>query len=246
MEEISFSTILENTVPKLSPSSKYVSHRDNSGLYLYTINNPQNQNDYLGLISSDKCERCGPDISDPLKMVIWKMRGDFYSWNWLKRKAVCRGLDDLPTGLVAWDIYELSPRDRARDKLNSVCPGCPTEQCQYTVEVDGNCFSVSRVNYVQFGTMGRLCGWSLSYTMGIVNMWKTANNWLKLKGDIGADRDTTEWTVVGYNGWPRYPTPSTSPDLKKCKTDCPKYNTTFRYYWLGSGSDAPFLRERKE
>jgi len=197
--------------------------------YCFVGNDPHNRFDLHGLQDSaaDPCSRCGPDISQPLRSVIWKVRGDFYGWGRIRRWRACRSLDQLPWALGAWDIRELSPSRRQR--LNTYCEGCPTRDCWNTAEVDEGCYLPAAVNYVLFGTMGDLCGWSLTRTLWLVEMYKRS-----LGHPHGASWATTAWAVAGYNGWPRYPTPESDDRYSHCTTDCDPYTEGFSYIWSGS------------
>jgi RHS repeat-associated protein len=201
---------------------------DDLGLALFVLNNPANSSDAVGLQLYYRCARCGPDITAHLRQVIAQVARDYSTWSRITRWFKCKSLDTPPFSAGAWDIVELSPSLRYR--LNSVCSGCPTPACDETVAVDGECFRSYRVNYVLFGTQGRLCGWTLIRTLTLVAMWK------RVVYGHPMDADTAAWTIAGFNGWPRRA--GTPPTLlqRGCQTDCCRYmGPSFGYIWTPRG-----------
>jgi len=197
-------------------------------LYAFVENNPINKYDIYGLQTADinsECERCGPDITLALKQVINQVRADFARWSLKERKRRCNTLRNPFSASAAWDIVELSPS--VRHKLDGYGKGCPTTKCKETVEVEGQCVYSSRANYVLWGTMSKLCGWSFNYSMDLMETWK------QFAYGHGVDRDTLLYANVGYQGWPNtgMRVPSTTQNLKQCKTDCDVYNKPFSYHW---------------
>ncbi len=230
IDELGFNVLLESVVEDLNDlmASHFEARSGTSGqrdpLYVFVLNNPVSFFDVLGLTTEENpCEKCGPDITEPLKQVISKVRSDFAGWSRYKRWSKCAGLKSPLTAPTAWDVKELSPSQRG--KLNTAFPGCPTKKCWDTVEVDGGCYLASRANYVLFGTQGDLCGWSLADTLFLVEIWK------RLAYRRDADPDTVGWTTSGWIGWPSAAAPPTQPERKQCTLTCGSVPGPFDYIW---------------
>lgn len=206
-------------------------------LYGFERNNTLQEIDIVGLLESS-CDRCGPDITASLMGVVRQIRRDFVSWPKAERVKRCNALVGFTTAASAWDIEQLSPGQRAT--LDYIYPDCPTRQCSQTVSVDGQCVYSSRANYVQWGTMCDLCGWSKSKCIRLANVWKRIAYW------HGIDNDTKRWTELGYNKWPDSGAivPKKDPSLSHCAANCPSCGLSFTYKWSGGGRDDRRRRRR--
>lgn len=125
---------------------------------------------------------CGPDITENVLRVLDKMHNDWRRWDSSKKGEKCRDLINPATALSAWDITELSPgtapltEDQYEDAFGGTkgykkyikttkfwfegaAAACakPRWPCGNTVTFLGQCIHAQVVNYVQWGTMNRLC-----------------------------------------------------------------------------------------
>ncbi len=126
----------------------------------------------------NNCQRCGPDITDPLVSLLRQVVENYTTFQKIKG---CVRLNSFS----GWDILTLWDRnyDGNKDtdpKFNKLhrfaighydmwvpgfksVYGCPTKDadpkknCYGSVAVGGKCYKASAVNYVLYGTANRLC-----------------------------------------------------------------------------------------
>ncbi|MDD4349133.1 MAG: hypothetical protein PHF70_08490 [Opitutales bacterium] len=125
---------------------------------------------------------CGPDVTKPLAEVIQRIRSDFGRLTSFQKVSLCESAAIPPWSWDAWDILELNEYASNITKNGSV-------------EVDGNCVGTSRANYIMFGAICHLCKFSESMT----KLGAAMSKFFRLKP---FDNETTEYTMLGYNGWP--------------------------------------------
>ena len=203
-------------------------------LYSFAESDPINNIDVFGLAAvgcpgpiNPSCpeDRCGVNVTSMLIDVLKQIEVDFASWSWFRKTLKCESLVDPLSFDSAWDIYELGPKHSMR----GACSTCPTLSCYDSVEVCGQCFPDSQVNYVMFGKITSLCGYPKSVVDLLVDGWKRVAH--KHPAQPGA----MAWTTAGYNGWMGCgsvtPTPTTEPAYMKCKTVCGTQISSFRYIW---------------
>jgi hypothetical protein len=191
--------------------------------YEYADNKPNQSTDALGLHAN--CF-CGPDITLQLRSTMRRLLTDFTRFSLYRQALACRALISAPTLAWAWDIVDL----HNPEGLNRLFGHCPTEpDCRDTVQVDGACFLASRVNYVMWGLMNRLCGWPLRETLARAALWKHFMYQKPL------DRDTVGWVAAGHQGWPDSGQTPPATERSKCQVDmCGQVTSRMRYRWLFS------------
>ena len=176
---------------------------------LFIGNESVNQVDYLGLKSCI----CGPDITQTLERTLGVVISSFNAMSGNKQNAVCRSKDSIFGVEFGWDIRGLRNGDYTKKCKENIAGS----ECQHSVWVDGGCHYSGSVNYVLYGTMGRLCGDSLNVLVAKIWLYK----WYA--GNYGASLD---WTVYGYHGW--RPGVSPAPDRSNC-AKC-SYSSTISYF----------------
>jgi RHS repeat-associated protein len=142
---------------------------------------------------------CGPEITRPLTAVISKLYRTWNNWTPDERQKAIDGLTSRQTGpksissasiwLNAWDIVEL--RKIALD------PGGKS-----SVRVGSECYYAGSVNYVLYGHMARLSGFSEPEMLTYIGLYSTVWQWKQgnpTKPNYEASRD---WAIAGYEGWP--------------------------------------------
>lgn len=111
---------------------------------------------------------CGPDITKNVLNVLDKIFRDFDSWDIYKRERKCKGITESnPYFDSAWDIDQLSPgmvpgKPGQTGWFQSYARPCctPDDPCAPTVRFLGACHHAQVVNYVLWGAMTQLCGYS--------------------------------------------------------------------------------------
>ena len=161
-------------------------------------------------------DKCGPDVKKALVPLLDKV-GSLAAFLAIRAPArfhrACRAIDPIwkpgdVDGLVAhwshavydaWDIGELR-----FGGVHTVSPQCPTGACngtrESTVGVNEACFTSASVNYVLFGLLGRLCGYSLAW----VKTW-ASTTFLKvlfLLHTPSAASSALNWAEAGWNVYP--------------------------------------------
>jgi hypothetical protein len=167
---------------------------------------------------------CGPDITGALAQTLCNMRNAFWSVSAAQRARFC--LAFVPPWTVnAADILDLLGGAPSY-------PGCGTPpDCEWTVQVDGQCHNAWVVNYVQMGV-----GYSLCETR--------IPDWARLLPQqvypycMAMHRDHRQclcalaWFAAGYAGWPAAATP------QDCRPDCAychgKTTGAFTVRWDGA------------
>jgi len=121
---------------------------------------------------------CGPDITDNVFNVLDKIHMDWKSWSATKKGNKCRALFKPWTAGSAWDIKALAPGHGAKPQnefsskkayeryikwgkfwFEEDAAACskPRNQCTKTATFLGTCIDPQVINYVQWGTMNKLC-----------------------------------------------------------------------------------------
>ena len=137
----------------------------------------------LGRMGRGGGSSCGPDVTEPLSAVIRRIRRDFGRLTSFQQTSLCNAAQYPPYAIIAWDIIEL--HDDGNTTSNET--GC--------VEVDGNCVGTSRANYIMWGTISSLCGFSEWMMRVGVDISKAT----KLSFP---DYDSLAYSKLGFDGWP--------------------------------------------
>ncbi|HRT59254.1 MAG TPA: RHS repeat-associated core domain-containing protein, partial [Candidatus Paceibacterota bacterium] len=90
------------------------------------------------------CNKCGPDVSSGLAPTLAAVKSRFYSPT-TDKKNVC----SLSHLFGTWGIVFPTPPK-----------GCGEGRCSSTVMVNGKCYDKWNVNYLLFGYISKLCGFS--------------------------------------------------------------------------------------
>jgi hypothetical protein len=182
-------------------------YSESLNLYQYAILNPILNMDAAGLAvgyPNPGCGTCGPDVTTALNQVVHKIKNDYNSWDKKKRNKKCSWVFN-PAKLQyswSWDIYELhSPAVMTQLPGGNTCP-LGDQSCKDTVTISGKCYKSHAVNYIQFGVMGKLCGYELSYLEDLSMGWKKRK--YKKSGNpwdySGQDTEWHGWMRIGYSG----------------------------------------------
>ena len=192
-----------------------------ANLYMYVGNNPVLFLDSWGLQS------CGPNITAQLKDVLkaLKERAENEKNSDPDRfRSHCKTLIGAFSAPRAWDIPELASANTGYQFNNS-----GSGQCQQTVQVNDSCFFAPEVNYVMWGALGNICGWSVLDTTWYVDYWKLYGY------DHFPSAATIDWTRAGWYGWPDLPstdlTPLTQPELQQCELSGDPWEEDFTHVW---------------
>lgn len=113
---------------------------------------------------------CGPDVTEATRGALRAAEAHFNSLNLAGKRAQCRSLHDLISGLIAWDIVDLYCQNAAwidvyTDRRACATPGdgraepCdePADSCRHSVRMAGQCVLAGTLNYLMWGQMHRLC-----------------------------------------------------------------------------------------
>jgi len=163
---------------------------------------------------------CGPNLTQALGEVVYRVRSEFAGWSTLRRNVACNGLYAI--GAIAWDIAELDPASRKRF-IERYGPECTT--CGEAVQVGDECHHAGSVNYVVFGAMMRLCHnanlgapWFGEEAMNLLIVLHKTN--LRTKEEAGNLDPSIAWAKAGYRGWPQGRNPPG--DRDHCRATCGK------------------------
>jgi RHS repeat-associated protein len=178
---------------------------------------------------------CGKDVTAALTRLYSNLE-DHYN-NRMDEAERNRRCNRMYSG-DGWDIYELF-------FVDSTLAG--TDDCEATVKVNGNCYSVYEVNYFLWGAMNKLCGESLFVAKRFAWTWATYEApwntfFMNYQGTAGSK---TNWTTVGYkNDFGRLK-PHKS-QFNKC--DCASstvWADDFTYNWGNDPRDRDDRRRRR-
>ena len=162
---------------------------------------------------------CGPEIKPELRRILSKVRDEYNTLaatDQTRLNRACRSIDPVwHPGDVgnpgahfshavkdAWDIGQLRDGD-----YTGYGDRCAMGSCRRSVMVGGKCFTDAAVNYVLFGLLARMCGYSSLWTMALV----AASMSVKIPFGIytpAAALSALKWAAAG---WAYYPTGSGEP-----------------------------------
>jgi hypothetical protein len=147
---------------------------------------------------------CGPDITKALRRLIFKLQRTWQKWDEKQRSEACKSLTSFGEDWIrgngqyiwqnAWDIDRLWRGNQSWINSPPYCPPCATPPwCKNTVMVKKECFYAGSVNYILFGWMARLCGWSSRKRKTLIWLYKrNAANY----------KESQAWAKTGAMGWP--------------------------------------------
>ncbi len=121
------------------------------------------------VFDTTSCCMCGPDITVALKLTLDGVIAVYKRLTTEHRFLLCQSLVNvLGDFSMAWDMQEL------RNPIELCKPPCcsPFSSCDATVQVNGGCYRNSSVNYILFGVMCKLCGFSPETMAGLIQGWK--------------------------------------------------------------------------
>lgn len=152
----------------------------------------------------DKRHSCGPNITKQLKRAVMNMKKEFNNATTGKKCNMCYAVFNYNSDVLeyAWDInplYRISPGKRGEDfKPQHLLRARGWGR---SVQVGDRCYDAAAVNYVMWGTMGRLCkGYE-----GIEewdDIWGRVRRWKKWSYGHSPSTETRDWAYAGWNGWP--------------------------------------------
>ena len=184
--------------------------------------------DFMRSVTAAGCSKCGPDVTEQLAAVIRRVRSDFGKPD--SKNAKCRSITHWWKGQYAWDINQLGPG--GNDWINTRYSGCPSRDCKYTVEVDGQCVGSSRANYIMWGTICNLCEMTKEECKNYVRLWKNVKYFYRRQSWGPLDKDTDNYLSLGYDGWPDSGKAPPSEVFSRCKGGCGKGISPFSYTWI--------------
>ena len=205
--------------------------------YVYCRSRPLTDSDPFGLDGAEPNSQqnaggtncpdpvCGPDVTKALIAVLKSVKTTYQGWSKQKQADKCKDLGIWGSDPInAWDIFEL----HNTTSWTQFAPGkCATpKSCKETVQVGPDCFRAASVNYVLFGVMTKLCGYTKTEMTNYVSTYKgpfglfPSTNW----------PGSTWWALAGYNGWPNAAPPDE--EMPKCFPTCSvPYSGTFTFKW---------------
>lgn len=226
--------------------------------YGYADNNPLINSDPTGFAV------CGPDVTLVLASAVSRTKAK-YKNTLGSRSAACRNISNPllnpqipylnPLGIInSWDTDLHSGVNSGGyvgwlnkpPYYNVPSKGpCSTPQpiCGGTVSVNGVCYDAGSVNYVIYGVMMKLCGFSKQRAHFMLDLYKgpktsqyrgrcfvtpAAGNW----------KTSGQWIDAGYDGWPAIgPGISIPPGNRpQCSPTCPEPRTRpLGVQWQGFG-----------
>jgi uncharacterized membrane protein YphA (DoxX/SURF4 family) len=197
---------------------------------------------------------CGPDVTNQVERAVAATKRAFAGWTASQRRQACHALVSFPSGLSAWDIWELGPggrkfiEDYARPPYRCATPGT-SPSCKHSVLVRSvssdpgslGCYFAGSVNYVIFGVMWRLCrdvpGFGLGHDDMIhwIALYKAlTSGFAKVPKNTGP---AAEWASAGFFGWPEVGLVSPpKPDRANCGyCGLPYSGPKFKVRWRPHG-----------
>ena len=178
-----------------------------------------------GPIGDPNCDRCGPEVSGALAGTLSGVKARFDALSEAHKKKVC----SLGHLAGTWDIRFPDPP-----------AGCGEGACTQTVMVNGKCYDQWKVNYLLFGYISKLCGFSRAKMEALIAAKKLIRkpcidgDWeYEYTGDIkGFARIGFKWDGALPSELPG-PTGGFS-GCKPCDkpgADDPKYKSAFGITW---------------
>jgi RHS repeat-associated protein len=204
---------------------------DDINLYRYCTNNPLTLTDPSGLWPSPDCAACvqegwdqarkpkcdelkppvcGLEIGPQLDSLAEKAKSTFSKLLSTDPARVIKACSTLNSP-VGWEVEAF-----LTDSKYQFCKdGCGTGKCRGTVQVHGQCYWASEVNYFWYGLANSLCAqankngqWS---AMSITLMWRYVTWWY---GD-GTTAGRYSWAYAGANG-NTTSVPATASECSQC------------------------------
>jgi hypothetical protein len=205
-------------------------------LYAFVNNQPSQRIDILGLAG---CDSCGPDVTKTLEQTMANVEAAFIGMTPPKKTAVCEKFFfywNVPAGsfFMSWDIQDLMGGNYPKKCKESGVA------CRNTVWVKNGCYKRAHVNYLLFGRVGSMCGFTKTKMTTYAGWWKAT----KPKDSTPEDDlpgQAERWTAAGYDGWPSgggTPPPERT-DCPECIIDGKKVESTGTSF-TGHFADVPF------
>jgi len=176
-------------------------------------------------VGDPACDRCGTEVSAALAATLGDVKAQFDALSSEEKREVC-SLSHLAT---TWDIIFPEPP-----------AGCGEGPCTDTVMVHGKCYDKWKVNYLLFGYISKLCGFSRAKMEALIAAQKLVRkpcidgDWeYEYTGDVrGFARIGFNWDgslptdLPGPNGGFGKSTPCDKPGAHD-----PKYRSSFPTTW---------------
>lgn len=158
--------------------------------------------------------KCGKNVSAALRRSYAIVAQNFDKLDDRERKANCDPFQGLKLGLlertfIEWDLGVLYLYRGLKCDEGGLSP-----LCLKTVEVGGKCYSAGNVNYILWGWMNRLCGFSEDTMVRNIWLWKGLAYGVRGLQDA---RGASAWARAGYR---LSYDPGYTPGRHKCCTSC--------------------------
>ena len=197
--------------------------RNNFALSLFVMNSPimffdrqgletfgirqfiRNIASYVRPWFDESCAKCGPDITDSLKLLKSQVFAEFELLKMEdpeRAKSSCsifspKSFNELKYAISGWDINGLAFADVSIRDEKGVAK-CPFGYgCSETVMVNGQCHWKWSVNYFLFGWMAHLCNCSKNDMSRLIRLWKATK-----PTDYGKISDAVNFAESAYDGFP--------------------------------------------
>ena len=214
--------VIPNDNQQINPFSVRAQYTDGLNLYGHLASNPVSRQDPMGLLPpvppwggpppkpvAKKCGNCGVDVSFALTMLQLVLPFYYGSLSPAEQAKRCSKM----VSTNGWEIHDL------HHPYSAPMPrGCG--DCQATVAIYGNCYSIHEVNYFLWGAINRICGNSLAFTTTTAFVWASVGaRCVAAYGGIsceGTPGSKTNWAKVGYTDNFGLLTPASS-EFSDCK-----------------------------
>ena len=163
-----------------------IANKGDLNLYVFTSNRSLNDFDLFGL----SCGKCGPNATAFINGVLDNVDETYAHWTaWQKIRAAYTLYFPATAG-NAWDIHTLFRRGY---------PDAGESRCSHTFTYYGKCYWGGSLNFLLWGRINQLSGYSENEAIGAVIGWKTIYHWNRPLSDITLQ--AVEMTKEGYEYW---------------------------------------------